>query len=86
MSCETSYGRFLAVTCAPDSLLTRTLGGGDPLVTRSVLEEVFSIAQERAAKARSERQPPERLTRPSGRQCSRSPSGARTTARRSTGL
>ena len=55
MSCETSYGRFLAVTCAPDSLLTRTLGGGDPLVTRSVLEEVFSIAQERTAKARSER-------------------------------
>ena len=65
MSCETSYGRFLAAACTPNSPLTQHLGGGDPLVTRRVLEEVFSIAQERAARALTQRQPPDpRLRKP----------------------
>src|SRR6266540_661129 len=65
MSCETSYGRFLAAACMPNSPLSQTLGGGDPLVTRSVLEEVFSIVQERAAQALTQRQAPgERLQKP----------------------
>ena len=56
MSCERSYGQFLAAACAPSSPLSQTLGAGDPLVTRSVLEEVFSIVQERAAQALTQRQ------------------------------
>ena len=65
MSCERSYGQFLAAACAPSSPLSQTLGAGDPLVTRSVLEEVFSIVQERAAQALTQRQAPgERLQKP----------------------
>ena len=56
MSCETSYARFLASACTPDSPLTQNLGGCDPLVARRVLEEVFSIVQERAAQALTQRQ------------------------------